>query len=452
VTSSGVEQAGTEPPREITSMMGGGGKPPIVLYMIDTLRADRLQVGGSGASRIPNFERFAAEAVVFEKAIAQSSWTKASVASLFTGRLPWEHGTQDFEDSLADDIPTLPELVRSAGYRTGGFAANGFISRRFGFDRGFDRFVLVDEVNARAARVLTAASSWLDTLGGSQEVFLYLHTIDPHAPYDPPKELRERWATEVEDSSIGSVEYLATLARSSDEPKLDVIRGLAALYDAEVAYSDHQFGAFLETLHEMGLYERAMIAVLSDHGEEFFEHRSWTHGRTLYSEVISVPLIIRFPGGRGGGTRVSVPVQHVDLLPTVLQLLAIDSPPDLPGRSLLPLALSAALETGDTGPAGTPPIFSRLQYFNGLATSVIAEDWKLILHRPWALDPEPQLFRLRNDPAELHNLASQNPVRVGYLTSLVRRELQLRSRETAVQRIELDRETRLHLKAPGYLN
>ncbi len=425
----------------------GSDEPPdVFVYLIDTLRADRLSLYGHMPEVSPALAAFSGDAVLFEAAIAQSSWTKASVASIFTGLWPWSHGVQGLEDRLPDDLPSLPRLLHNGDYQTAAVVANPHISAVFGFDDGFEEFRLLEELTTPSETVHAAMLELLDRQMVDRPRFGYVHTIDPHAPYAPPEPYRTRFAASVRDLELGTVTALAARAQTRKAPRPEEVEALTALYDAEIAYNDYELGRFFDGLRQRGLYEDALIIVVSDHGEEFYDHGGWTHGKTLYSEVVHVPLLIKFPDGAGAGRRVSSPVQHLDLLPTILDCAGLANPPGLQGESL------ARSEWSDDHSTMRPrPMLSYLHYSRYDGASVVLGDWKLIVPIPGSPDVARELYHRLDDPAEQRDLAEERPVMAGYLATLLRRAL-AESPAGRSQPVQLDDNTARRLRALGYLN
>jgi arylsulfatase A-like enzyme len=421
------------------------GRPNIILYVIDALRKDHLGSYGYALPVSPQMDSLAAEGVLFKDALSQSSWTKSSMASVFTGLQPWQHQAAGESDRLPAGLLTLGESLRDNGYRTAGFSANGYVSKTFGFDRGFDKWeqrfgrtTLSNELHAEAL-------SWLEGATEKEPYFLYIHTVDPHAPYDPPDDLRARFAPEVKSTDIGSVAQMKARLNESEAPDPGTLSDLVALYDAEIAGNDRALGNFLNRLKELGHYDDTLLILSSDHGEEFYEHGAWTHRLSLHSEVLEVPLILRFPGDWRAGLRIGETAQHVDLLPTVLDYLGLPIPNELAGRSLLGL-----IEAKDNI-ASRRPAFSHLSIAHGPFFGVVLGDWKLITSQLAGRSRPPELYHRVRDPGEQNNLASEYPIMVGYLTSLLRAEIARPGPAPEAEPTELDEETRRSLEALGYL-
>ena len=258
---------------------------PIVLITIDALRADLV-----GTGLMPHLDRLAADADWAGTSIASSSWTVPSMASLFTGRQPWRHGSwHAARASLRDDLPTLPEILRDLGFRNAAFRSNPWLTQTFGYVRGFERFGPV----ARMERV-TGVLRALD--GGPQ--FVWMHVLPPHAPYRLHDPYLDRLAAPRDDlpERITPLEM-----RQFADPALpldvDLRERAWQLYQLNAAHADSLVGAMLEALRESGHFDDALIAVTSDHGEEFGENGQVLHGNNLHRVLIEVPLVVKLPAG-----------------------------------------------------------------------------------------------------------------------------------------------------------
>lgn len=419
-------------------------RPNVIVYLVDTLRADRVGIYGSGRTTSPRIDAFARTATLFEHAIAQSPWTRPSVTSILTGLGPLAHGVRTLDDKLAAEATTLPELLHAAGYRAAAFSTNGHVSPATGLDQGFDDFFLdMEETGSDAVnrRVL----SWLDAHAGRSPFLIYIHTLDPHAPYDPPFEDRQRFAPGLRPEA-GSIEDLKQVYAARGEEQARRIRELIPLYDAEVAANDRSFGALLDALRARGLYDGALLVFVADHGEELGEHGQLGHAHDLYREVLDIPLIVKWPG-QIQGERSRQLAQHVDLLPTLLHATGLAPPAGLPGTDLRRLAGAGA----DPDSLAARKAFSHLSYGNRKGVSLVHAGWKAILPQTWALAQGPQLFRLGRDGEEGPSRLAENPVRAGWLLAQIRAEI-LRSRQgLKPEAVQLDDEARERLRALGYL-
>ncbi len=414
-----------------------GRRPNLVIYLVDTLRADRLGCYGYDRPTSPNLDRFADEATLFEAAIAQAPWTRPSVASILTGLGPLAHGVRTVEDRLPAKAETLAERLKGAGYRTAAFSTNWNVSTVTGFEQGFDDFLFFPQ-EPGSGSVNRRVLAWLDTKRGEQPFFLYIHTLDPHAPYEPPADLREQLAPGLRPKA-GTLEDLRRLYSSKGKRRARMIDEVSLLYDAEVAANDRSFGALLDALRERGLYDETLIVFVADHGEELGEHGGLGHAHSLYSDQLDIPLVIKLPSqaSQTAGRRVSRLAQQVDLVPTLLAAAGLPGVPGLPGADLF-------------GPAGPvePAAVSHLSHSGREGISIVQGGWKRIEPGSPLLGSRPVLYRGRD---ERQDLSGRFPVRNGFLAALLRAE-RLRSRQgLRAERANADEETTRGLKALGYL-
>jgi arylsulfatase A-like enzyme len=404
------------------SRNAGQEPPDVFIYLIDTLRADHLGCYGYPEAVSPHIDALARDGVLFERAIANSPWTKPSVASLFTGVWPATHNVLVKGQSLPEEAVTLAETLRPAGVRTAAFVANGHVADRFGFHQGFDRFMFLPPPN-KANHLPTPSDSvnahvfrWLSSRELKRPLFLYVHTVDPHVPYDPPPSFRSRFAGGVGDPSIGSGPMFMALRHKKRPVTDELIRDLRALYTAEIAFNDDSFGRFISELKTLGLYDDALIVFLADHGEAFHEHASWGHGKDLHGEVINVPLIIKFPARDGlAGRRIAALAQQVDVMPTILDYLGLPVPAQVEGRSLLRVL-------GPEHGAGERTGFTHLHQIGSDQEAVVEGPWKLIRNAAGLRRPSYTLYHLAADPGERNDVLEQHPIVAGYLKA----QLQLR--------------------------
>ncbi len=441
-------------PLPAPSQSTGSDRPPIIIYLIDALRADHLGIYGYDRPTSPNIDRFAADGIVFTNAQAQSSWTRTSVTSLFTGLLPQVHGVNGREDALAQPIDTMAEILRDAGYRPLGLITNGNVSATFGLDQGFKQYKHLGEsrrqisIHQLSHRINETVFDWFDSgdLPRDKPLFIYLHATDPHAPYTPPEAFRKRFADGV-DPEIGYIANVRAITTGTKPPSDDTRQGWIDLYDGEIAFNDHQFGLLMDKFKTLDLYDEALIVMLSDHGEEFLDHGGWEHGRTLYGEQLLVPLIVKLPGNKAAGTRVDAVAGQIDVLPTILDYLGIEPPSPLDGQSLLPLLNDGQREG---------PSFSYLALGDHHFRSVLVNGWKLIVDESADLDrPVRELFRVAEDRAENHDRNDTEALEAGYLHQTLRgleAGLDERSQHFTPDRAEMSDELRDRLEALGYLD
>ena len=416
-------------------------RPNIVLYVVDTVRADRLGVYGHDRPTSPRLDTFAESALVFENAYAQSSWTRPAVASLFTGLLPPAHGAVGRRSVLPEEASTLAEILAANGYEGMGLVRNPNVSRTFGFSQGFTRFRSEDRDLDET--MLERVRLWLDERGeGQGPFFLFLHAIDPHGPYAPTPEFERLFDAAGAPPHYRTVRYLLQLNRGEVAPDAGTAEALSRLYDAEVAQNDRAFGDLLDELEARGMAEETAVIYISDHGEEFGEHGRWEHGLSLYEEVLRIPFVMRLPGQAAG--RVAAPAQQIDLLPTLLGYLGIEGPPT-DGRNLL------APRRSEDGPLD---VYAHLDVDGHRSAALIRGRFKLVLPLSSSQGDEPMLFDLEADPAEEKNLASDRPDIVERMLDLVVSQgLAGEAAPTVeIEDDEIDEDVRRRLRALGYID
>ena len=439
----------------------------VLLIGIDTLRWDHTSLSREderGAELTPNLKRFGDEAVVFENAISQSPWTLPAFASIMTGRYPLEHGAISFAGSLRESELTISEVLREAGYRTGGFVSHKYVDDRRGFAQGMDIFEVVSEGHLAISshRVSNSGLEFLERHRGDGGFFLFLHYFDPHSEYRD----HEGW-TFANDGYSGWVadeelEMSDLMVRRHDLDSLDV-KHLLDLYDEEIAYTDLHVGRVLDFLRDRGIYDDTAVIVVADHGEEFMEHGWLGHTVTLYEEVIRVPLAARFPGRADKHAVVETPLETRSVFPTVLDYLGIADQPSpseeaahsQPGKAPSLLDVAQDLNLSESETAGS--VFSVVWLPDAPKASgkkvrmgsVRKGYWKLISNLTGGRD---FLFDLSADPAERLDLASSERERLILMKAELDAWLELTARigGTPTTRVLTPEEIR-RLKALGYL-
>lgn len=436
---------------EVPPSLRGEPQPTsILLWIVDTLRVDRLGFHGHQRPVSPNFDALAKRSTVFERAVAQSSWTRPTVATLLTGVGPERHGIRELNHGLDGSFATLPERLRELGYVTAGFSANANVTGDTGFEQGFDRF----EYDAVDVDTLAAwALDWLDEVAAEtpdQPFFLMILSVEPHASFDPAERFRERFAAGVRDRGLGTVEHMRALSNRRIPSTPEVVDQLFLLYDAEIAWNDHVFGEFRRELDRRG--RNPAIVVVSDHGEAFEERGVFGHAWDLHREVLDIPFLIH-RSGQSEGRRVSVPVQQADLLPTLIEVAGGEAGPGIDGDSLLPLLdAGSAATAGGSEDLSDRLLLSTMDTFRRPAASLVRGRYKLIELRRPGHAPSRQLFDRTADPEELHDLAAERPLLLGVMARHLREQLDLAagSAVDAVE-VELDEDTRCRLQALGYI-
>ena len=404
--TSGGCRSGSSPD---ASGKDAGPPPNILLYIVDTLRADSLGSYGHSVVETPNVDAFAREGTLFTSAFVQSSWTRASIASILTSTYPGVHAAEGRSDLLPETSRLLPEMLRENGYRTALITANPNIGSFFGFQQGFDDFIeLYKRRDAGFVRVAELAATGdvvaqraLEWIAAAEEPFcLVVLSIDPHSPCTPPAAF-DRYGGNYRGPLVGTGEWINRKNLSSAEK--DRIR---SLYYGEIAFNDHAFGSLIAGLRDVDLYDGTIVVYTSDHGEEFWEHGYRGHGRTLYDEGLRVPLIVRYPRRVEAGRRADYPVEAMDIVPTVLELAGVTVPTGLNGRSLL------SSEEGE--------IFSTLRHNNLRHVALRHDSWKLIVDLE---SGDKQLFSLNDPEPEQRNVAADEPEVVSALWARIEERL-----------------------------
>lgn len=389
--------------------------PLVIVYLVDTLRADHTTPYGYGRRTTPELVKFAQDAVLFETAIAHASWTKPSVASLMTSRLPSRHRAVQLRDPLDSGQVTLVEMLDSKGFATGAVIANSVIyATDSNFHQGFDVFEgLHGEGGHRSKvvdtrRVVDRALDFIDSRRGLP-TFLYVHTMDPHVPYSPPPPFDTMFEPKPAPGHPG------TDPRYDFKEPLDRER-LIAQYDGDIAYGDQQFGRFIDELKRRGVYDDALIFFLADHGEEFQDHGGWLHGRSVFDELIRVPMVVKFAGLRGAASRVSQMVALSDVLPTILEALdmKVPNPPAIIGRPLQGVAFSNAPEQS---------VVSEISHRTFVSSGIRTGRAKYI--RRFSPQNDELFFDLLKDPKEQADLMPQAPAAAKRLRSAVEATMQV---------------------------
>ena len=376
----------------------------VVLALVDTLRADHLGAYGYARPTSPHIDAFARTGIQFVNARSQAPCTYPSANSLLTSRYPSRfEGRGEGRMGIPPGVVTLAELLQERGFRTYAVSASPIVrktpshfNKEGGFDRGHEVF---DEscfwkdascVNARAFELL-------DTSEGP--IFLYLHYMDPHDPYQPPPTHPRRFALDRSSKDFierGNPNPIAEMIYAQGAPEVEVTeadrRHLIDLYDEEIRYLDGHFQALLDGLDHRGLLADALVVLLSDHGEAFLERDDVKHCRHLHDTQIKTPLVLRVPG-LTRGRRIEAPVENVDVVPTILDYFALDADPGFEGHSLRPL-----IEGRENGSATG---------FASWRTQRSAFD----AHHKLILDPpagEAALYDLARDPGEEHDVIGEH--------------------------------------------
>jgi arylsulfatase A-like enzyme len=442
----------------------GGTRRNLLLYELDTLRADLLGSFGYPGGSSPTVDALARRGAQFVACYAAASWTRPSATSILTSLSAPAHSVIWEDSFLPSEIRTLAQILRDEGWFTVAFQPNPHAGRPAGLDRGFD---LVFEISALIEYSREHADRWegstrwsSSSASGTTELiafllgdllpawrdlplFLYVHPLDPHAPYDarPP------------------FSRLPGVQREMQDPQL---AELLSMYSRDVRAADHFLGRILQDLDSAGALERTVVAFLSDHGEEFGEHGGRGHGRNLYDETLRVPLVVCDPGGVGDARVVRRRASTLDVLPTVVELLKIAPPPGTEGRSLVPLLESASAgEEYSEEPVFAHLIAQRVRFRRAnLSDSVVGDiavlrgPWQCVVHEYGerrAKRPA-ELFDLRSDPGQTKDVSLDHPEIAAELAREAGDWFEVRRRDVRPeQAAPVDPELEEQLRALGYV-
>jgi len=386
----------------------------VFVWMVDTLRADKVHVyNPSTRVQTPNYDAFAADATRFEWAQVPGTWSLPSHASLLTGVYPPVHQAISADAKLSEDVAFIAEDMHKRGFKTAIFSSNGYVSTKWGFGRGWDvyRNFIRENLPNGADYLWRTAKHWV-LQNRQKPEFVYLATVDPHVAYTPkPQFLKKYWnkpyhgplrpaLTGVQLGAIG-----AGKLKINDEDKAY----LEALHDGEITQSDSSFATFLADLKAADLYERSVVIVVSDHGDEFGEHGRFGHGQSVYQELTHVPLLIRAPGRMPQGKVVHADVEIMDLYTTLLDLVGAPVGEHIQGSSLIQLSWD---EVGQVGPGMSPRAAFTID--GQSARGVKVERYRLV-----AMSGRLELYDEREDRLEQKDVAATRPIALRFMRGVM---------------------------------
>lgn len=451
-------------------------QPNVLIVVIDALRPDRLSAYGYARNTSPNLDRLASESWLYTQALTTAPWTKPAIASLLTGLYPREHGISSMSWSRRDEagdakvsvLPasslTLPEVLADAGYRTAAFGENHHLIARLGFAQGFEEHALdlmdrpfMESLAARLGlgiaqhfaapgqgrtgrKIHQRFFGWLPD--ADQPFFAYLHHIDVHWPYRAPAPHTESFGARRTSTDFNSMEfYLRAGPERADmdtPPDIDaaVLQDMSDAYDEGIQFVDAELGRLFAELKRRGSYDRTLIVVTADHGEQFMEHGEIGHGTSLHDVLLRVPLIIKFPcpGPQCQARRIDEQVQIVDLMPTILAAVGVPAP-----RRVSGLDIAKPLPPG------------RVAYAEmGGQIALRTNQFKLIHHLE---ESRTELYALQEDPGERRNLAEADPQLAAMFRDRLFSWLEQTEQNAVAPREEVvaDEQMLARLKALGYV-
>lgn len=461
--------------RSAAETAGVSGNRNVLLYTVDTLRADALDLDDPDTSTTPHIARLAAGGTRFENTQAQSPWTLPSICSMMTSIHPSGQGVTTSKNRLDNARVTLAEKLQSAGYRTQAVVCNAWLTETYGLQQGFQgykhvwqegdssywlkmiwvrvvrrfkRDFLVPPDTNDSAEMVNRAIRFLEG-NGEDNFFLWVHVIDPHDPYAPLGRFRKMAGKGYQGLMPRKNSGIVNQLRRGQRLEAVDRRHLRELYDLEVRYADEQFGRLIDALESRGLLQNTLVAFTSDHGEEFWDHGNVGHGHTLFNELTRVPLVIKPPSGTPPAVGVvESQVRLIDLVPTILDLLDLPALDEGQGESLLPL-MNGSAEKEDR------PSFSEALMYFGEKKAVDDGRYRLIISPNSGSE---ELYDLLTDPDARNDLAGQHPDIVLRLKGVLRDHLA--GQEAFLQTLEtsgddgdavLDNRMKSRLRSLGYL-
>lgn len=438
------------PPTTKQPVRASRAERSVILIVLDTVRADHLGSYGYERPTSPQLDRWAERGALFEHAIASSSWTLPSFASIYTGHHPAQHEAGEPLESeqlsisgIREDLPTLAEIFSEAGHATVAFANNPFLHDKFGVARGFADYSFVPASNRdirSATKTVDLALDWIDRHRGAP-FFAMIHLFDPHMDYEPPEPVRGTFTKGYRGKlsfPVGDGSKIRNGKLTLDAADREYVGGS---YDEEILFTDGEVGRLLDALAERGILGEGVVVLTADHGEEIFDHGSFEHGHTAYQELLHVPLMMWGAGIEPG--RIPTPVSHVDLFPTLLDAAGLALPEGRPGISLLGL-----LKLEDDDVSSERPILADRTLHGRRHRVLIRWPWKAIgiEGRSAAM-----LFDLESDPLEQHDLSEARPEQLAAMLAEFEILSPTPDREDHERRaVALDDVIRARLEALGY--
>ena len=417
---------------------------PVVVIVIDTLRADHLGTYGYFRDTSPAIDRVAAEAVVFERVVTTMSTTLPAHVSLWTSRYPMQTGVvangSKFNVPADGSIRFFAQMLKDQGYTTAAFVSAAPVKDRTGLGAGFDSYDNPEGGQQPAGTTTDRVMEWLAN-PPAEPFFLWVHYFDPHLPHEPPVEFASLYETDAE-----LIRFLEE--KDFPDPTDPAVQQMNNLYDAEIRYTDSQIARVLDRLRELGLYEESTVVILSDHGEALGQH-DWEHHGRIYNEQLYVPWILKLPAGRGvPAQRINRLTSLVDVIPTLIDALGLP----------ISEADRAQMEGVNALDLATPRQFAfsqrtfaprEKQWGPGQKFSLMSRDWKYL----FATEAEDELFDLRTDPNEIENVIGRNPREYRALQRELRSLLASYAEDSHGLKVieEKSPETLKELRALGYI-
>ncbi len=444
----------------------------VILILIDALRPDHLGCYGYKRDTSPNIDSLAKEGVIFTQAISQASYTPPSLSSMLTSTYPNTHRVYTFGVPLDKKIKTLPEILKTKGYYLGLISARSSLDK-FNFpelEKEFHAVYTASHKHIIKADEVTKNAIEFLKLNRKKKFFLWLYYLDPHAPYRPPAPYDKLYANDKFIKENNEHIPIADESREeglSDEykviPRITAVKGITDInyyisqYDGEISFMDNQIGAVLTELKRLDLYDNTLIVITSDHGESMGERNFYfVHGVNLYDELLKVPLIISGRNVIPRGKIINSQVRLIDIMPTILDIVNIQSNNIMQGISLLPLIREKDVPKLDSFSEGYEGYSEDRKHLTGIRT----DKWKFIeVHNVVTNTYTYELYDLENDPRELNNLAEEKPKEVSlfkeklrdYTFSCQKIRSSILGKDFIDKPVILDEETKERLRSLGYV-
>lgn len=458
-------------PPQVFSLNQNPEDTNVLIVSFDTLRPDHLGCYGYHRPTSPTIDSLAKQGLLFEWAFSTASETLSSHMSLMTSLLPSVHQVLRMTDQLSPERTTLAERLRGKGYATVAFTEGGKVASKFGFDQGFKvyhdgmRMTVSNPDEKQIQYTFPAAADWIRK-NSFKKFFMFLHTYETHMPYGPPPSFSRKFCGEY-DGPLGNV-FNYKMKQSFIDGDLHLsendLAHVVDLYDGAILHADHHLAGVFDALRKEGIFNKTLIILLSDHGEDFFDHFDFAdHDRFLYDEFIRVPLILKPPGPFTEGKRIYQLVSILDVVPTVLDVLGISLQGEFDGQSLLPLI---------RGKESRSTIYSMIKidsypeqryalrtdgykYIYTPNCERIPGRKKLLSHprsaRFRGLLKKEELFDVKKDPQECINIAEKNPELAVQFKEQIDRIIDNFKKKETVRKVGIQRELRERLKALGYI-
>ena len=444
-------------------------QPNIILISLDTLRADHLKCYGYSRETSPHMDQLGTDGAIFTNAFSSTSWTLPAHISMLTSLDNRHHGVDKTNPYLDSSIVTLADMLRKEEYFTCAMTGGALVGQRFGFSKGFDfyREFMRSHHKPNSAKILyNHVNQWLNE-NKDKRFFLFLHTYQTHAPYTCPQPFNSFFFHDEKMPWMeGDIETILLGSKPRYKVPFNTLSPLerdniVALYDGEIRFTDEiLIKPLIEKLKKLQLYENTMIVLTSDHGEEFFDHKAWLHGHSLYNELLHVPLIIKYPQSKYKNTRLHNTVSIVDIMPTILDEIDVDiSGYDFDGVSLVNYLKNGEkeeqLRIADVDSFNNPDILP-------VRIALIQNGYKLIMNNDFGRSPEfylpvppPiakfELYDMKKDPTEKHNLFDQKSAIIRDLLSKIPEIYQTQPEMSKEKRKSRDKDFEETMRALGYI-